>query len=190
MLSHFECDGHTVHLLLQQSLPPPLTSKVKLPLFTRAHSSPLSLAANLHRCHKNHSCHINNGWTYSGQTLQKDRNKQVRVRKGKKKIEKAKQKEKEKRRNTTGKKEKGQEVEKGLTKESKIRFAVKWLLSKVCQSSGPLLLSDRGITSPVVFKKCFPYLNSLILFFKFPCLFLNKSSSLKTLLMCKRNDLF
>ena len=32
-----------------------------------AHSSPLSLAARLHRCHANHSCYINCGWTFSGQ---------------------------------------------------------------------------------------------------------------------------
>ena len=49
-LSHFECDGHTVHMLTQQHLPPPLTSTVKSSLFTHAHSSPLSLAARLHRC--------------------------------------------------------------------------------------------------------------------------------------------
>ena len=48
-LSHFECDGHTVHMLTQQHLPPPLTSTVKSSLFTHAHSSPLSLAARLHR---------------------------------------------------------------------------------------------------------------------------------------------
>ena len=35
-LSHFECDGHTVHMLTQQHLPPPLTSTVKLSLFTHA----------------------------------------------------------------------------------------------------------------------------------------------------------
>ena len=31
-------------------------------------TSPLSLAARLHRCHANHSHYINNGWTFSGQT--------------------------------------------------------------------------------------------------------------------------
>ena len=41
-LSHFECDGHTVLMLTQWCLPPPLTSTVKLSLFTHAHSSPLS----------------------------------------------------------------------------------------------------------------------------------------------------
>ena len=43
--NHFECDGHTVHMLTQWCLPPPLTSTVKVSLFTHAHSSPLSLAA-------------------------------------------------------------------------------------------------------------------------------------------------
>ena len=33
-LSHFECDGHTVHLLAQQCLLPPLTTTVKSSLFT------------------------------------------------------------------------------------------------------------------------------------------------------------
>ena len=46
----------------------PLTSTVKSSLFTHTHSSPLSLAARLHRCCTNHSCYINNGWTFSGQT--------------------------------------------------------------------------------------------------------------------------
>ena len=36
-LSHFECDGHTVHILTQWHLPPPLTSTVKLSLFTHMH---------------------------------------------------------------------------------------------------------------------------------------------------------
>ena len=44
-LSHFECDGYTVHMLIQWCLPPPLTSTVTSSLFTHAHSSPLSLAA-------------------------------------------------------------------------------------------------------------------------------------------------
>ena len=68
-LTHFECDGHTVHMLTQRFLPPPLTSTVKSSLFTHAHSSPLSLAARLHQCHANHSHYINNGWTFSRQTL-------------------------------------------------------------------------------------------------------------------------
>ena len=67
-LSHFECDGHTVHMLTQQHLPPPLTSRVKSSLFTHVCSSPLSLAARLHRCCcANHSRYINNGWTFSRQ---------------------------------------------------------------------------------------------------------------------------
>ena len=68
-LSYFECDGHTVHMLAQlHLLPTPLTSTAKSSLFTHAHSSPLSLAARLHRCHVNHSHYINNGWTFSRQT--------------------------------------------------------------------------------------------------------------------------
>ena len=68
-LSHFECNGHTVHVLTQWCLLSPLTSTVKLSLFTHVHSSPLCLAAMLYRCHTNHSCYINNGWTFSGQTI-------------------------------------------------------------------------------------------------------------------------
>ena len=37
-LSHSECDGHTVHMLTQQHLLPPLTSTVKSSLFTYVHS--------------------------------------------------------------------------------------------------------------------------------------------------------
>ena len=66
-LSHFECDCHTVHMLSQQCLPPPLTSTVKSYLFTHAHSSPLSLAARLHWCSANCFHYINNGWPFSGQ---------------------------------------------------------------------------------------------------------------------------
>ena len=68
LLSHFECNGCTVHMLTQRHLPPPLTSTVNLSLLTHAHSSPLSLAARFHRCHTNCSRYINNGWTFSGQT--------------------------------------------------------------------------------------------------------------------------
>ena len=46
LLSHFECDSHTVQILTQWCLPPPLTSTVKSSLFTHTHSSPLSLAAS------------------------------------------------------------------------------------------------------------------------------------------------
>ena len=63
-LSHFECNGHTVHMLTQQCLSPPLTRAVKSSLFTHVHSSPLSLAARLHRRHTNHCRCINNGWTF------------------------------------------------------------------------------------------------------------------------------
>ena len=67
LLSHFEWDGHTVLIHTQQHAPPPLTtSTVKLSLFTHVHSSPLSLAAQLH-------CYINNGWTFSRQPSYLDR---------------------------------------------------------------------------------------------------------------------
>ena len=61
--------GHTVHMLTQPCLLPPLTGTVMSSLFTHAPSSPLSLAARLHWCCTNHSCYINDGWTFSGQTL-------------------------------------------------------------------------------------------------------------------------
>ena len=48
LLSYFKCDGHTVHMLTQWHVLPPLTSTVKLSLFMHAHSSPLSLAARLY----------------------------------------------------------------------------------------------------------------------------------------------
>ena len=67
-LSHFECNGHTVHMLTQWCLPPPLISTVKLLLFMPAHSSPLSLAAGLHQCRGNCSHYITNGWIFSRQT--------------------------------------------------------------------------------------------------------------------------
>ena len=60
-LSHFECDGHTVHIAHSQCLPPPLTSTVKSSLFMHVHSSPLSLPAKLHWCTTNDSCYINSG---------------------------------------------------------------------------------------------------------------------------------
>ena len=69
LLSHFKCQGHTVHMLTQWLVPPSLTSTVKSSLFTHAHSSPLSLAARLHRCHTDCSHYINNGWTFSRPTL-------------------------------------------------------------------------------------------------------------------------
>ena len=71
-LSHFDCDGHTVHMLIQWQLPPPLTSIVKSSLFMHAHFSSLSLAARLHRCCTNHPHCINNDWTFSRQTSYAD----------------------------------------------------------------------------------------------------------------------
>ena len=47
-LSHFECNGHTVHMLTQWHLLPPLICTLKSSLFRRGHSSPFSLAARLH----------------------------------------------------------------------------------------------------------------------------------------------
>ena len=68
LLSRFECNGHTVHMLTQRHLVPPLTSTMKLSLSTHAHSCPLSLAARLHRCCTNHTHYTTDGWTFSGQT--------------------------------------------------------------------------------------------------------------------------
>ena len=68
LLGHFECDSHTVHMLTQWCLQPPLTSTEKLSLFRHAHSSPLSRATRLHWGHTNCSHYINNGWTFSGET--------------------------------------------------------------------------------------------------------------------------
>ena len=67
-LSHFECNNHTVHMLTQQDLLPPLTGTVKTSLFTDVQSSSLPLPARLHQCPANHSCYINNGWTFFRQT--------------------------------------------------------------------------------------------------------------------------
>ena len=62
-VSHFERDGHTVHMVTQWCLHPPLTSAVKLSLFMHMHSGPLSVAATVQEC----SHCINNVWTFSGQ---------------------------------------------------------------------------------------------------------------------------
>ena len=67
LLSHFECNSHTVHMLTRRFLPSPPTSTAKSSLFMHAHSSPCSLAARLHQCHPNHSYYTDNGWTFSGQ---------------------------------------------------------------------------------------------------------------------------
>ena len=63
-LSNLKC--HIVHRFTQERLQSPLTSTVKLSLFTHMHFSPLSWATRLHWCCTNH--YINNGWTFSGQT--------------------------------------------------------------------------------------------------------------------------
>ena len=66
LLSHFECNDHTIHMLTQWRLPPPLTNTVQLLLFTHVHSNPLSLAAKLYWCRTNCSHYINIGWSFSG----------------------------------------------------------------------------------------------------------------------------
>ena len=63
-LSHFDCDGHTIHMLTQRHLLPPLSSTVKSSLFTHVHSSPLSLAARLQWCHANCPFYINHAWIF------------------------------------------------------------------------------------------------------------------------------
>ena len=68
LFSHFECDGHTAHMLTQWCLLPPLTGTVKSSLFTHVHSRPFPLAARLHWRHVNHSHYINNGWSFPRQT--------------------------------------------------------------------------------------------------------------------------
>ena len=67
LLRRLKRDSHTVRMLTQCHLLPPMTSTVKLSSFTHAHSSPLSLVARLHWCCANRSHYINNGWTFSGQ---------------------------------------------------------------------------------------------------------------------------
>ena len=67
-LSHFDCDGHTVHTLTEQCLPPPLTSTVMSSLFMHVHSGPLSLAARSHHYCANCFHYVNSGCTISGQT--------------------------------------------------------------------------------------------------------------------------
>ena len=62
--SHFACDGHTVHMLIQGCLPPLLTSTVKLSLFMHAHSSPLFLAARLCPWLTKCSCYIIMAWLF------------------------------------------------------------------------------------------------------------------------------
>ena len=68
-LCHFECNSHTVHMLTQSYLPPPLASTVKLSLFMHVYSHLLSLAARLHLCCSNSSHYISNSWTFFRQTL-------------------------------------------------------------------------------------------------------------------------
>lgn len=57
LLAQCEFNGHTVHMLTQLHLGPPLTSTVKSSLFTHAHSSPLFLAARLYQCCANSPCY-------------------------------------------------------------------------------------------------------------------------------------
>ena len=62
MATQYTCSLNGIHRF-------PLTSTVKLSLFTHVHSSPLSLAGRLHWCCTNCSHYFNNGWTFPGQTL-------------------------------------------------------------------------------------------------------------------------
>ena len=67
-LSHFECNSHTVHMLTQWHLWPPLTIQ-----WSRHYSCmciTFSLAARLRRCCINSSHYINNGWSFPRQTSQ------------------------------------------------------------------------------------------------------------------------
>ncbi|KAF6119835.1 hypothetical protein HJG60_010221 [Phyllostomus discolor] len=70
LLSHFECNGHTVHILTQWCVLSPLTSTVKLSLFMHVHSvySPW-LPGYIDVAQSVFVTLINNGWTFSGQTL-------------------------------------------------------------------------------------------------------------------------
>ena len=63
-LSHFKCDSHTVHMLTQWCLLPPLTSKVII-----AHACIFQstlLGCQVIWCHANHSLYFD--WTFSIQT--------------------------------------------------------------------------------------------------------------------------
>ena len=67
-LSHFECDGHTVHMLTQWHLLPPLTKYNEVVIVhTRAFQSTL-LGCRVMSMSCKPSRDINNGWTFSGQT--------------------------------------------------------------------------------------------------------------------------
>ena len=65
LLSHFECNGHTVHMITQGHLL--LHFPVKLSLLIPVHSSPLSLASGLHQFCANHLHCIYYSWTFSRQ---------------------------------------------------------------------------------------------------------------------------
>ena len=58
---------HSTHAHSMASTPP-LTRTRKSSLFMHVHSSPLCLAARLHRCHAKCSHYINNGLSFSRQT--------------------------------------------------------------------------------------------------------------------------
>ena len=68
----FECDSHTVHMLTQWHLLPPLTSTVKSSLFKHVHSSHSPWLPGYMDVMHNHSRYINNGWTFSSQTVYND----------------------------------------------------------------------------------------------------------------------
>ena len=70
-LSHFECDGHTVHMLTQwaSTAPTDQYSEVVI-VHTSAFQSTL-LGCQVTSCCANDSHYINNGWTFSRQTSYK-----------------------------------------------------------------------------------------------------------------------
>ena len=65
LLSYFECNSHTVHMLTHQC---PHWLVQWSCHCSHAHSSPLSLTARWHRCCANSSHDIKNGWTFSWKT--------------------------------------------------------------------------------------------------------------------------
>ena len=70
LLSHFECDSHTVHMLTQWHVPAhrPVQWSHHCSHMSISVPSPSPLTAMLHRCHT--TCYyINNGWTFSGQAF-------------------------------------------------------------------------------------------------------------------------
>ena len=70
-LSYFECDGHTVHVLTQWCLLPPWLvhwGRRHSHMHILVHSPWLPGYMDVAQTWANHSCCINNGWTFSKQT--------------------------------------------------------------------------------------------------------------------------